>query len=126
MKKKLPVLVVLTLLVPLFAVCSHAAIRQCDFSDPKDRDIDGSDLAQFIAHYSASPSDPKADVDGVGGVTPADVAHFAKFFGKSRLPNILLIIADDVGMDVTTNLYPGLITDLLALYGLNPGRRQLQ
>ena len=117
MKRNLLLTGVLTLIMTLFAVCSHAAIRQCDFSDPKDRDIDGSDLAQFIAHYSASPSDPKADVDGVGGVTPADVAHFAKFFGKSRLPNILLIIADDVGMDVTTDMYPDLITDLLALYG---------
>jgi arylsulfatase A-like enzyme len=35
----------------------------------------------------------------------------------SRRPNILLVIADDVGMDVTTNMYPGMIGDLLKKYG---------
>lgn len=34
----------------------------------------------------------------------------------ARRPNILLIIADDVGMDVTTDMYPGLIDDLVAKY----------
>jgi arylsulfatase A-like enzyme len=37
--------------------------------------------------------------------------------GKSRPPNILLIIADDVGMDVTTDMYPGLIDGLVKQYG---------
>ena len=32
-------------------------------------------------------------------------------------PNILLIIADDVGMDVTTDMYPGLIENLGKKYG---------
>lgn len=32
-------------------------------------------------------------------------------------PNILLIIADDVGLDVTTDLYPGLIDELADQYG---------
>ncbi|HEY7673540.1 MAG TPA: sulfatase-like hydrolase/transferase [Gammaproteobacteria bacterium] len=32
-------------------------------------------------------------------------------------PNILLVISDDVGFDVTPNLYPGLIEDLTARYG---------
>ncbi|MEJ2109947.1 MAG: sulfatase-like hydrolase/transferase [Acidobacteriota bacterium] len=36
---------------------------------------------------------------------------------KSASPNILLIIADDVGMDVTTDMYPGLIDDLVKQYG---------
>jgi arylsulfatase A-like enzyme len=35
----------------------------------------------------------------------------------SRRPNILLVIADDVGMDVTTNMYPGMINDLVKKYG---------
>ncbi len=35
----------------------------------------------------------------------------------SRRPNILLVISDDVGMDVTTNMYPGLIDDLVKKYG---------
>lgn len=35
----------------------------------------------------------------------------------SRRPNILLVIADDVGMDVTTNMYPGMINDLIKKYG---------
>jgi arylsulfatase A-like enzyme len=34
-------------------------------------------------------------------------------------PNILLIIADDFGMDVTTDMYPGLIDDLEKKYGPN-------
>jgi arylsulfatase A-like enzyme len=37
--------------------------------------------------------------------------------GPSRLPNILLVIADDVGMDVTTDMYPGMIDDLVKKYG---------
>lgn len=35
----------------------------------------------------------------------------------NRRPNILLIIMDDVGMDVTTDMYPGLIDDLTKKYG---------
>ena len=34
-----------------------------------------------------------------------------------RRPNILLVIADDVGMDVMTDIYPGLISDLVKKYG---------
>src|SRR5262245_28148100 len=37
--------------------------------------------------------------------------------GTNRPPNILLIIADDVGLDVTTDMYPGLISDLVKKYG---------
>jgi len=47
----------------------------------------------------------------------------------NRRPNILLIIMDDVGMDVTTDMYPGLIDDLTKKYGpggLNhPGYRAI-
>lgn len=32
-------------------------------------------------------------------------------------PNILLIISDDVGVDVTSDMYPGLIEDLVRTYG---------
>jgi arylsulfatase A-like enzyme len=35
----------------------------------------------------------------------------------NRRPNILLIIMDDVGFDVTTDMYPGLIGDLAKKYG---------
>jgi len=37
--------------------------------------------------------------------------------GASKRPNILLIIGDDIGLDVTTNMYPGLIDDLVKQYG---------
>jgi len=37
--------------------------------------------------------------------------------GPSRRPNILLIIGDDIGMDVTTDMYPGLIDALVKQYG---------
>jgi len=35
----------------------------------------------------------------------------------SQRPNILLIIGDDIGFDVSTNMYPGLIDDLVKQYG---------
>ena len=113
-------LAVITLTMNSLGVCSHAAIEECDFSNPKDGDVDGRDLSEFAAFFAAS--NPNSDVNKDGSVNSADVAHLCRFFGSSstisaRRPNILLIIADDVGIDVTTNLYPNLIEDLLALYG---------
>ncbi len=35
----------------------------------------------------------------------------------AKRPNILLIIGDDIGIDVTTNMYPGMIEDLTKQYG---------
>jgi arylsulfatase A-like enzyme len=35
----------------------------------------------------------------------------------SRRPNILLVIGDDIGMDVLTDIYPGLIANLVEKYG---------
>jgi arylsulfatase A-like enzyme len=95
---------VLALLMIPFVTLSHAAIGDYDLSSPTDGDVDGTDLAAFI---SSSGS---------------DLAGFAGAFGQTyavstRPPNILLIIADDVGLDVTTNMYPGLIADLLTQYG---------
>ncbi len=37
--------------------------------------------------------------------------------GQSTRPNILLIIGDDIGIDVTTGMYPGMIDDLVKQYG---------
>ncbi len=37
--------------------------------------------------------------------------------GTSRRPNILLIIGDDIGIDATTDIYPGLIDSLVKQYG---------
>ena len=36
---------------------------------------------------------------------------------KSSTPNILLIISDDIGFDATTDMYPGIIDDLIQQYG---------
>ena len=36
---------------------------------------------------------------------------------QERRPNILLIISDDIGLDVTTNMYPGMIDGLVKQYG---------
>lgn len=36
---------------------------------------------------------------------------------KKKRPNILLIIGDDFGVDVTSNMYPGLIDNLIKKYG---------
>jgi arylsulfatase A-like enzyme len=35
----------------------------------------------------------------------------------SRRPNILFVIADDIGMDVMSNIYPGMIDNLVKKYG---------
>jgi len=119
MERKLLITLALILMIPFFTICAHAAIQDCDYSVPKDGFIDGGDLAQFAGYYAVA--NPLADVDGIGGINSADVAHFAGFFGSSytvtaRRPNILLIIGDDIGFDVTTDMYPGLIDQLLALY----------
>lgn len=37
--------------------------------------------------------------------------------GKSKHPNILLIIGDDIGIDMSSNMYPGLIDSLSKQYG---------
>lgn len=37
--------------------------------------------------------------------------------GASRRPNILFVIADDIGMDVMSNMYPGMIENLVKKYG---------
>jgi arylsulfatase A-like enzyme len=53
------------------------------------------------------------------GVTFAFAANETEILsdGKSPRPNILLIIGDDIGLDVTTNMYPGLIDSLNKQYG---------
>ena len=56
------------------------------------------------ADMPAAPSEPSApSMPAVAEVTPA--------------PNILLIISDDVGMDVTTGMQPGMIDSLVNQYG---------
>jgi arylsulfatase A-like enzyme len=52
------------------------------------------------------------------GATLALGAHLADAAaGNSQRPNILLIIGDDIGIDVTTGMYPGLIASLVKQYG---------
>ena len=36
---------------------------------------------------------------------------------EAKRPNILLIISDDIGIDVTTDMYPGMVEALLKQYG---------
>jgi arylsulfatase A-like enzyme len=124
MKKNFLITVLSVLVAAFFGAYSHAAIENCDFSNPRNGNVDGSDLAEFAAYYAAL--NPNANVNGDGSVNEADVAHFAGFFGSTfspRPPNILLIIADDVGVDVTSNLYSNLIDQLEAMYGTGVGVR---
>ena len=44
-------------------------------------------------------------------------AYAATGAEKAKRPNILLIIGDDIGIDVTTNMYPGLIDAVSKQYG---------
>lgn len=46
----------------------------------------------------------------LAGVLPAWASELDR-------PNILLVIADDFGVDVTSDMYPGLVDELSALYG---------
>lgn len=58
-----------------------------------------------VAVALASAADARAADQGMSG-TP-----------DSPRPNILLIIGDDIGLDVSTSMYPGLIDDLTRKYG---------
>jgi len=52
-----------------------------------------------------------------GARTPSPAAASAQRADPPRRPNILFIISDDIGTDVTSNIYPGLIDGLVELYG---------
>src|SRR5690606_13376707 len=54
----------------------------------------------------------------IGLVQPA-AAQPARGDADAKRPNILLIIADDIGLDTTTGMAPGLIDSLVAQYGPN-------
>ncbi len=53
--------------------------------------------------------------DGAGGTATASVAVSVRAAPSSR-PNILLMIADDAGLDVMTDLYPGLVDAVYDIY----------
>jgi arylsulfatase A-like enzyme len=71
------------------------------------------------------------DIDAAGGITMTCrlASSILKFLTAGLLiaapagaaapkrPNILLIIGDDIGVDVTSDMYPGLIDGLLKQYG---------
>jgi arylsulfatase A-like enzyme len=71
----------------------------------------------YVHDGSAATSDTFTyDVsDGLGGVDSATVSITVRPALTSR-PNILLVIADDVGLDVVTDLYPGLLDEIRGLY----------
>ncbi|TIX51502.1 sulfatase family protein [Alteraurantiacibacter aquimixticola] len=50
------------------------------------------------------------------GASVATMPAMAQSAGEQR-PNILLIIADDVGLDATTGMYPGIEQEMLEAYG---------
>jgi arylsulfatase A-like enzyme len=50
-------------------------------------------------------------------VRPSAAKDESSKTGPSRRPNILLVIADDIGMDVLSNIYPGMIDTLVKNYG---------
>lgn len=53
----------------------------------------------------------------IAGAASLVAANQQKKAGKSKRPNILLIIGDDIGMDATSDMYPGLIDTLVKQYG---------
>src|SRR5512136_1226095 len=56
-------------------------------------------LAVFLGAYTSAAKDGSRDAS------------------TSSRPNILLVIGDDIGMDATTSIYPGMIDDLVKKYG---------
>jgi arylsulfatase A-like enzyme len=68
---------------------------------------DGSAATSDTFSYTVS--------DGVGG-TDTGLVTVTVGTTPTRRPNILLLIADDIGIDVATDLYPGLLDDLYGLY----------
>ena len=64
-------------------------------------------------------------IKGISRIAMAGALCAAGFCGQavaaqdvpSSAPNIILIIADDVGLDMTPGMYPGLISDLSRQYG---------
>jgi hypothetical protein len=70
-----------------------------------DPGFSGTDSLEFTVSDSEYTSDP------------AEVTIFVRSDGAAA-PNILFAITDDVGMDTTTDMHPGLIDDLIAQYGL--------
>lgn len=65
-----------------------------------------STLGMIVAlHFAANPT-----------ILAQEIAHESSSSSAKR-PNILLIISDDIGVDVTSDMYPGLIDNLLKQYG---------
>lgn len=60
-----------------------------------------------LGHGATALAVAIAVVSSAGAQEPSD----------GRRPNILLIISDDIGTDVTSNMYPGLIESLVEQYG---------
>ncbi|WAT17284.1 sulfatase-like hydrolase/transferase [Aurantiacibacter sp. MUD11] len=54
---------------------------------------------------------------GLAACAPQEPEPSAGEFAIDQRPNILLIISDDVGTDVTSDMFPGLIERLQATYG---------
>ncbi|MBN2241960.1 MAG: sulfatase-like hydrolase/transferase [Acidobacteria bacterium] len=54
--------------------------------------------------------------DGEYTSDPAEVAIFVRPEGGAA-PNILFVVMDDIGMDASSQMHPGLIEDLAAQYG---------
>jgi len=66
-------------------VVLNATTPPCAADFNADGNADPDDLADYIGAYFASPSDPRAEFDGVCGITPDDLADFiAEFFTNCR------------------------------------------
>ncbi|MBN1907238.1 MAG: sulfatase-like hydrolase/transferase, partial [Deltaproteobacteria bacterium] len=66
--------------------------------------------AALLMGTSCTKKETEQDANNVSQVSQESQA-------VAKRPNILLIIGDDIGMDVTTNMYPGLIDNLTRQYG---------
>lgn len=72
------------------------------------------DAAPEAAATSADAANATAAAAESSMVAPAAAAGMTVPPGR---PNILLIISDDVGLDVSTSMYPGMVDELVQQYG---------
>src|SRR5690606_21966346 len=97
----------------------RAALRRA-WREPEDKDVSHRDFPH-VPHRVLLPAACALLATALlATALPADAAQpsrSATADAPAARPNTLLIISDDIGMDASSGMYPGLIDDLLRQYG---------
>ncbi len=76
----------------------------------------GALLSGLAVAACAPAPDPSADLAAVPAAMPVAASAPVMAVPPGR-PNILFIISDDVGLDVSTSMYPGMVEQMVQHYG---------